>query len=55
MAASGARIHAATMANGPMGLLRLSLPPPKKKANRTRNVIDMAMPAAIEPIRMSWL
>ena len=40
-------------ANGPNGLLRSS-PLPKNRANRAMNVIDMAMPAAMDPIRMSW-
>ena|SRR5207249_6298189 len=42
-------------AKGPSGLFRSSRLPPKKKANLARNVIDMAMAAATEPIRMSRL
>jgi hypothetical protein len=41
-------------ANGPNGLFRSSRPPPKKNANLARNVMAMATPAAIDPIRMSW-
>ena len=54
-AASGARIQASRKAKGPKAPSRLSRLPPKKKANRARNVIDMATPAAIDPIRMSRL
>ncbi len=53
-AARGATIHEMRKAKGPNELFRSSLPP-KKNANRARNVIDMAIPAATDPIRMSWL
>ena len=52
-AASGARIHAMRNAKGPNALSRSSLPP-KKNANLAMNVMAMPMPAAIEPMRMSW-
>src|SRR5204862_8167033 len=52
-AAMGARTHAMIRANGPRGLFRSSRLPPKKKANRARKVIDMAMAAAMDPMRMS--